>query len=334
MGELAHLNPDLGRAIAESRRVRFFYRGRERDVFPFGVLMRWGHAYLVADEGGHQKSFRTDRIEPPYLLGPLDEHLRPADLRSALPEHPWLLEVDQRVAVMLVGSPAQLASLGATLVGDAPIMTTEGLVLDAQALVYGRVEVSNVGALLSDLLMESYPVIPVAPAEIRERFVQQVRAVWASLDVGLVAGEVQAMNHLDRSKRFTVDRTTTEIAVEEYAAVVLPGGVANPDQLRQDDAAVSFLRRFVESGRPVAVICHGPWTLVEAGVLEGRTLTSWPSLRTDITNAGGTWVDEEVHICTSGPNVLVSSRKPDDLDAFCKAAVDQFAASHSAAGAG
>ena len=193
MGELVHLNPDLGRAIAESRRVRFFYRGRERDVFPFGVLMRWGHAYLVADEGGHQKSFRTDRIEPPYLLGPLDEHLRPADLRSALPEHPWLLEVDQRVAVMLVGSPAQLASLGATPVGDAPIMTTEGLVPDAQTLVYGRVEVSNVGALLSDLLMESYPVIPVAPAEIRERFVQQVRAVWASLDVGLVAGEVQAI---------------------------------------------------------------------------------------------------------------------------------------------
>lgn len=142
-------------------------------------------------------------------------------------------------------------------------------------------------------------------------------------------GTVHTMNHLDRSGHYAVDRTTAEVAVDQYAAVFLPGGVANPDQLRQDGAAISFLRRFVASGRPVAVICHGPWTLVEADVVRGRTLTSWSSLRTDIVNAGGLWVDEEVHICTNGPNVLVSSRKPDDLEAFCAAAVAQIAGSEA-----
>jgi protease I len=106
--------------------------------------------------------------------------------------------------------------------------------------------------------------------------------------------------------------------------VVLPGGVANPDQLRMVSAAVKFLQSSVESGKPIAVICHGPWTLVEADVVRGRTLTSWPSLQTDIRNAGGTWVDQEVQVCTSGPNVLVSSRKPDDLPAFCREFVSVF----------
>ncbi len=132
---------------------------------------------------------------------------------------------------------------------------------------------------------------------------------------------VQAFHHLDKADTFPVDRTTAELAVDEIDGVVLPGGVANPDQLRTDDPAVSFLRDFVQAGEPVAVICHGPWTLVEAGVLEGRTITSWPSLQTDIRNAGGTWVDEQV--CRDGN--LVSSRNPNDLPAFTQAMVELFA---------
>lgn len=139
------------------------------------------------------------------------------------------------------------------------------------------------------------------------------------------AGEVQAMNHLDKASRFSVDRTTSEIHVEDYDAIVLPGGVANPDQLRQDQHAVGFVRSFFDAGKPVAAICHGPWTLVEADVVRGRLLTSWPSLQTDIRNAGGRWVDREVLRDSDGPNVLVTSRKPDDLDAFCSTLVDVLA---------
>lgn len=138
-------------------------------------------------------------------------------------------------------------------------------------------------------------------------------------------GEAQAFNHLDKADRFPVDRTTGEISVDDYDGVVLPGGVANPDQLRMDDAAVRFVREWCRAGKPLAAICHGPWTLVEAGVVRDRTLTSWPSLRTDIRNAGGEWVDREVQVCTGGPNVLVTSRKPDDLPAFCATLVDVFA---------
>ena len=127
---------------------------------------------------------------------------------------------------------------------------------------------------------------------------------------------VQAFNHLDKADTFAVDVTTDALRVEDYEGLVLPGGVANPDQLRVDAAAVSFVRAFFDAGRPVAAICHGPWTLVEADRVRGRTLTSWPSLRTDITNAGGKWVDEEVFVCSGGPNTLITSRKPDDLDAF------------------
>jgi protease I len=135
------------------------------------------------------------------------------------------------------------------------------------------------------------------------------------------SGEVQAFDHLDKGDTFRVDTTTAELSVEDFDGVVLPGGVANPDQLRQDQPAVQFLRQWVDAGRPTAVICHGPWTLVEAGVLPGRTITSWPSLQTDIRNAGATWVDEEVH----NDRGLVSSRKPDDLDAFCQKLVEEFA---------
>jgi protease I len=141
------------------------------------------------------------------------------------------------------------------------------------------------------------------------------------------AGEVQAFNHLDKADTFRATVATSSLRVEDYDGLVLPGGVANPDQLRGDQAAVNFIRAFVEAGRPVAVICHGPWTLVEAGVVRDRTVTSWPSLRTDITNAGGHWVDEEVFVCESSatPNTLISSRQPDDLAAFCAQIVTVFA---------
>jgi protease I len=134
-------------------------------------------------------------------------------------------------------------------------------------------------------------------------------------------GTAQAFNHLDKADTFDVDRTTAELDPADYAGVVLPGGVANPDQLRLDQPAVTFLRDWVGSGRPLAAICHGPWTLIDADVVRGRTLTSWPSLQTDIRNAGGTWVDEEVHVDGN----IVTSRKPDDLPAFCASMVQAFA---------
>ncbi len=133
-------------------------------------------------------------------------------------------------------------------------------------------------------------------------------------------GSVQAFNHLDKADTFPVDREVGEASVADYDALVLPGGVANPDALRLDRDAVGFVRHFVDSGKPVAAICHAPWTLVEAGVLDGRTLTSWPSLRTDITNAGGTWVDQEVVVDGN----LITSRNPDDLKAFSAALLDSL----------
>jgi protease I len=137
-------------------------------------------------------------------------------------------------------------------------------------------------------------------------------------------GEAQAFNHLDKADTFPVDRAIRDADPGDYDALVLPGGVANPDQLRTVPEAVAFVRSMFQAGRPAAVICHGPWTLVEADLVRGRTLTSWPSLRTDIRNAGGSWVDTEVQRCTSGPNVLVTSRKPDDLPAFCKQLISDF----------
>jgi protease I len=138
-------------------------------------------------------------------------------------------------------------------------------------------------------------------------------------------GKIQAFDHLDKGDTFPVDEVVAEASAASFGALVLPGGVANPDFLRMDDKAVAFVKEFFERGRPVAAICHAPWTLVEADVVRGRVLTSWPSLRTDIRNAGGTWVDEQVKICDHGPNVLVTSRKPDDLKAFCDAFVHVFA---------
>jgi protease I len=138
--------------------------------------------------------------------------------------------------------------------------------------------------------------------------------------ISLESGEVQGFDHLDKGAKFEVDRTVEDASEGDYDALVLPGGVANPDFLRMDENAVDFARSFFHAGKPVAVICHGPWTLVEADVVRDRKITSWPSLRTDILNAGGNWVDEEVVV----DNGLVSSRRPDDLPAFCEKLVEEI----------
>ncbi len=138
--------------------------------------------------------------------------------------------------------------------------------------------------------------------------------------ISLEEGELQAFNHLDKGDTFRADRAVADADASAYDGLVLPGGVANPDFLRADENAVAFVRAFFDQAKPVAAICHGPWTLVEAAVLRGRTITSWPSVKTDIRNAGATWVDEEVHVDQG----LVSSRKPDDLPAFCAKLVEEF----------
>jgi protease I len=142
--------------------------------------------------------------------------------------------------------------------------------------------------------------------------------------VSLESGEIQGFEHLDKGRTFPVDRTVSDAKADDYDGLVLPGGVANPDFLRADEDAVRFTRAFFEAGKPVAAICHGPWTLVEADVVRGRTLTSWPSVRTDIVNAGGEWVDQEVHV----DGGLVTSRKPDDLPAFCDKLVEEICEGH------
>jgi protease I len=143
--------------------------------------------------------------------------------------------------------------------------------------------------------------------------------------ISIGPGKIQGFEHHDRGRTFEVDTEVASADPAEYDGLVLPGGVINPDRLRMSEDAVRFVRRFFEHGKPVAAICHGPWMLVEADVVRRRTLTSWPSLRTDIRNAGGTWVDEQV--CTDG--ALVTSRKPDDLPAFTKTAIERFAGGSS-----
>jgi protease I len=139
--------------------------------------------------------------------------------------------------------------------------------------------------------------------------------------ISIKPGEIQGFKHYDKADKFPVDRTIEEVTADEYDGLLLPGGVGNPDTLRMDENVVSFVRDFFEQGKPVAAICHGPWTVVEAGVVRGRTLTSWPSLETDIRNAGGTWVDEEVHVDQG----LVTSRKPADIPAFNAKMIEEFA---------
>ncbi len=151
----------------------------------------------------------------------------------------------------------------------------------------------------------------------------------AGADTDLVStegGKIQGFNHLDKGDPFPVDAVVGDVSADDYTALLLPGGVANPDNLRQDPDAVAFVRGFFDAGKAVAAICHAPWTLIEAGVVEGRVLTSFPSLQTDLRNAGATWQDEEVIIDERGDSALVTSRNPGDLDAFNVAVVRTFAA--------
>ena len=154
----------------------------------------------------------------------------------------------------------------------------------------------------------------------------ELTAPWNALrqagaEVKLVSdkpGEVQAMNHDEKGNRFPVDAVVSQVSARDFDALVLPGGVANPDKLRTNNDAVNFVREFMEADKPVAAICHGPWLLVEADALRGRTITSWPSLETDVRNAGGAWVDKQVQL----DQKLLTSRKPEDLPAFCAQLVD------------
>lgn len=151
---------------------------------------------------------------------------------------------------------------------------------------------------------------------------EQIKLAGADTElVALKEGKVQGYNHLDKADAFGVDKAISDVSASDYDGLVLPGGVANPDALRTDSNAVDFVRAFFTQHKPVAAICHAPWTLVEADIIKGKTLTSWPSLKTDIQNAGGNWINEEV-VVDQG---LVTSRKPDDLDAFCSKAIEEFA---------
>jgi protease I len=150
---------------------------------------------------------------------------------------------------------------------------------------------------------------------------EAVKDAGADVDyLSLDDGEIQAFNHLDHGDKISIDKKVSDVSADDYDGLVLPGGVANPDFLRADEDAVNFVRSFVEQAKPIGAICHGPWTLVEADVVKGRTLTSFPSLQTDIRNAGGNWVDEEVHVDEG----LVTSRNPDDIPAFCDKIVEEF----------
>lgn len=155
-----------------------------------------------------------------------------------------------------------------------------------------------------------------------EEPLKAVREAGAEVDlISLEQGEVEMWQHFDKGDKITAEKAVSDVNPSDYDGLVLPGGVANPDQLRGDQDAVSFVRNFIESGKPAGVICHGPWLLVEADVVRGRKVTSWPSLQTDLRNAGGEWVDQEV-VVDQG---IVTSRKPDDLPAFCAKIIEEFA---------
>ena len=139
--------------------------------------------------------------------------------------------------------------------------------------------------------------------------------------VSLEEGEIQGFDHLDHADKLKVDRALADVSADEYDGLLIPGGVANGDFLRASEDAVKFTAAFAEAHKPIAAICHAPWVLVEAGIVKGRTITSFPSLQTDVRNAGGTWVDEEVHVDQG----LVTSRKPDDLPAFNAKVIEEVA---------
>jgi len=165
----------------------------------------------------------------------------------------------------------------------------------------------------------------VEQAELVEPWEAVIEAGGTPRLVSTQEGGIQAFEHLDRAGIYLADTTVELGAVDGYDGLVLPGGVANPDYLRTQPAAVTFAKSFFDSGKPVAAICHAPWLLIEAGVVDGRTMTSWPSLRTDLSNAGAHWVDEPVRVCSDGPNTLITSRKPQDIPLFNKAFVAEFA---------
>ena len=153
--------------------------------------------------------------------------------------------------------------------------------------------------------------------------VKALRRLGAIVDVvSPKSGEIQGMQHKEKGDKIRVDRTLDEAKAGDYAALVLPGGVANPDELRINERAVRFVRQFAEAKKPIAAICHGPWTLIEADAVRGRKLTSWPSLRTDLKNAGADWADQMVVVDRG----LITSRKPDDLPAFCEKMIEEFSA--------
>lgn len=155
-----------------------------------------------------------------------------------------------------------------------------------------------------------------------EKPVEALRAEGAEVEiVAPKEGQIQGFNHHDKGDTFPVDKALDQADASTYDAIVLPGGVINPDQLRLEPQAIEFIRSFAEAGKPIAAICHGPWTLINAEAVEGKRMTSWPSLETDLKNAGADWVDEEV-VVDQG---LVTSRKPDDLPAFCAKMVEEFA---------
>ncbi|MDB5433033.1 MAG: type 1 glutamine amidotransferase [Caulobacter sp.] len=155
-----------------------------------------------------------------------------------------------------------------------------------------------------------------------EKPVEALKAAGATVEVvSPKAGQIQGMEHAEKGRMVGVDRELKSANADDYDAIVLPGGVANPDALRIADGAVAFVRSFAEAGKPIAAICHGPWTLINAEAVEGKRMTSWPSLEADLRNAGADWVDEEVVV----DNGLVTSRKPDDLPAFCAKMIEEFA---------
>src|SRR3954471_4047427 len=142
--------------------------------------------------------------------------------------------------------------------------------------------------------------------------------------VSFEAGEIQGFDHLDHADNLKVDKTLADVSADDYDGLLIPGGVANGDSLRADEDAVKFTADSARAQKPIAAICHAPWVLVEAGIVKGRTITSFPSLKTDVRNAGGAWVDEEVHVDSDPPTHLVTSRKPDDIPAFSAKAIEEF----------